>query len=177
MKADKPTITLTNCLELIKNWYLAETNTSNVSMSMSMSRSMESFNLGSSVDQKNNNLSQVERVFTEHLLFRHLLDLCVKYPNCNIFHEKVVGLISAVFRSQNHAIINFIFKQNRIINETLEHTVDPKKNGYFGHFFQIIKTYTGRRINTPTVETCIAQSQNLWQQKYTSVLEAHYKIL
>lgn len=91
-----------------------------MSTSMSMGRSMDSLNLSGSVDQFNNgSLMEVERVLTEHLLFRKLLDICVMGASCNIFHEEVLKFFHAVFKSKNEAIINSIFHDNRIIQCTL----------------------------------------------------------
>ena len=85
-----------------------------------MGKSMDSLNLSGSVDQLNNgDLMEVERVLTEHLLFRKLLDICVAGASCNIFHEEVVRLFEAIFKSKNHVIINSIFHNNRIIQCTL----------------------------------------------------------
>lgn len=84
-------------------------------------------------------------------MFSHLLRMCVGSPHCNIFHQKVYNLIQSVFRSQNHPIINSIFRENQIIPLTLQSTNDFKQEAYFGYFFAIIQTYTSRRVNTPEV--------------------------
>ena len=106
-------------------------------------------------------------------IYKALLKKCKQYSSCNIYHQRVSNLISISLRTKNEKIINFIFKENNIIEETVLSLADFKKNGYFGYFMMIIETYTTQRIDTPVVNSSIESTATIWNDFYSKTLKPH----
>lgn len=140
LRSRKPTLKLTYILELINEWFLADSGQFNPSLSMSGSLNRS---LGSSLTNSTSTRScavspEFEQLLTSEKIFQHLIRMCVVSPDCNIFHQRVATFLLNVFKSQNEIIISSIYKQNDIIKETISNMKDFKKNAYFGHFMVII---------------------------------------
>ena len=161
MNSPKPSIKETAIIEIVSEWIGVEFGVfSNPLRMQSSMSSSSSFMEGFSVIQTNS--SGLSDILQKYPIYKSLLTKCKQHPSCNIFHQKVTNLLSTSFRTKSEKIINFIYKENNIIEETVTSMKDFKKNGYFGYFMIIIEIYTAQRVDTETVLHAIESNQRIW---------------
>ena len=115
-------------------------------------------------------------ILLKYPIYKNLLKKCRQHPACNIYHQKVTNLFSMSFRTKSEKIINFIYKQNSVIEETVNFMKDFKANGYFGYFMIIIEIYTAQRVDTQTVLKTIQSNQTIWNDFYAKILPHRDKV-